>query len=167
MIRILAFTLLAGLVLVACGPSAAQVKTARTATYNTTASVTFQAAVSALKANDYKLAAADPVTGQAESVTRWYEEDGTFVAKNSDDEVVQKDKMIALTMHVAVVPAGGGFRVEVTPHATQLRSGYSALVPLTEHDAPMTSWIAGKVDNLYVTIYDTLKKDAAAPAAAP
>jgi hypothetical protein len=160
--RLVFFALLAGLALVACGPSSAQIKTARTARYHSTASATFQAAVSALASNDYKVAAADPVSGKARTVDRWYEYDGTYVAKDSQDQIVTKDKMIDLTIQVAVVADGDAFRVEVTPYAMQFRDGYSQLTELKPDDPAMSGWISGKVDNIYISIYDALKKDAVA-----
>jgi len=153
------FALLAGFALVACGPSSGQIKTAREARYHATASETFQAAVAALASNDYKVAAADPVAGRARTVQRWYEYDGTFVNTDSDGNVVTKDRMIALTLEVAVVADGDTFRVEVTPIAAQFRDGYSALAQLKPDDTAMSSWIAGKVDNVYLAVYEGLKKD--------
>lgn len=155
--------LIAGLVFVACGPSSGQIKTARTARYHTTASVAFQAGVAALAKNNYKVAVADPVAGEARSVERWYEYDGTFVNTNSNDQVIRKDGMIVLTMQVAVVADGETFRVEVTPLAAQFRDGYSALNQLKPDDQAMAGWILGKVDNVYLSIYEALKQDAVAP----
>lgn len=150
---------------VACGPSAAQINTARTARYRTTASAAFQAGVAALTSNDYKVAAADAVAGKAQSVPRWYEADGTFVNTNADNQVIMKDGMVVLTLEVGVVADGDSFRVEVTPIANQFRDGYSATFPLKPDDAAMSSWIAGKVDSVYISIYDRLKKDAVVPGA--
>lgn len=162
-LRMIVLGLVAGLAFIACGPSAQQIKTARTARYHTTASTAFQAAMSALSKNDYKIGAADPVAGRARTVDRWYEYDGTYVAKNSDDKVITKDRMVNLTIDVAVVADGDAFRVEVTPQAMQFRDGYSALQQLGPNDPAMSGWITGKVDNIYISIYDALKKDAVAP----
>lgn len=162
-LRIIVFALVAGLAFIACGPSSGQIKTARTARYQTTASATFQAGVAALAKNDYKVAAADPVAGKARTVERWYENDGTFVNTNSDGEVIKRDGMVVLILELAVVADGTMFRVEVTPVAAQFRNGYSALVPLKDNDAAMSSWIVGKVDNLYLSVYEALKSDAIAP----
>lgn len=157
------FAVVAVFAFVACGPSSAQIRTARTARYKTTASAAFQAGMSALSANDYKVAAADPVAGKARTVVRAYEADGTYAARNSDDEVAPKDGMVFLAIDIAVVPDGDAFRVEVTPLAEQFRNGYAKTFPLGPEDPAMAGWITGKVDNIYLSIHEALKKDMVAP----
>lgn len=163
LLRAIVSVVLVGLALVACGPSSGQIRTARTARYHTTASAAFQAGVAALTQNGYKVANADPVLAKALTTGRWYESDGTFAMKGGDDLVIQQEGMIFLTLAIAVVPDGDAFRVEVTPHGLQHRAGYSAGFPLKPSDPSMSGWITGKVDNVYLSVHEALKKDAVAP----
>jgi hypothetical protein len=66
-----------------------------------------------------------------------------------------------------VVPgaAPDTFKVEVTPQMQQRREGYAAPIELKEDDLSVPGWVHGKTDDLYETIYTSLKTYAvAAPA---
>ena len=165
--RSIAFFLVAVFALVACGPSSAQIKTARSARYNTTASAAFQAGVAALKANDYKIQQVDPVAGRAITEVKWYEVDGTSMSRDSDGRPQMTSAGgIMFAVEIAVQPDGAAFFVQVIPHVQQMKSGYSAPFDIKEGDGAMPGWVTGKIDNLYLSIYDALKKDVAAPGAA-
>ena len=125
-LRTFALFALATLMLVACGPSSAQIKTARTARYNASASEVFQAAVGGLKDNQ-QVDKADPVTSTAFSKGRWYEATGTFVSKDANDQPIVSTGDVVVAFEVKVVPDGEHFGVEVIPHVQQYRDGYSAL----------------------------------------
>ncbi|MBL8621482.1 MAG: hypothetical protein JNK64_09270 [Myxococcales bacterium] len=153
--------------LVACGPSSAQIKTARTARYRTTASAAFQAGVAALKDNDYKIQQVDPVAGRAITEVKWYEVDGTSMSRDSDGRPQMTSAGgIMFAVEIAVLPDADTFYVQVIPHVQQMKSGYSAPFEIKEGSGEMPGWVAGKLDNLYVSIYDALKKDVATPGAA-
>ncbi|MBK9035323.1 MAG: hypothetical protein IPL61_29395 [Myxococcales bacterium] len=159
--RSIALVVVAVLALVACGPSSAQIKTAREARYRASASEVFQAAVGALKTNDHKIKQADPVAGRALTEPRWYEVDGTTLSRDSDGRPqLSSAGGIMLSIEVGVVPDGETFRVEVIPRVLQQKDGYSAPLELKPGDPAMPGWIAGKVDNVYISTYDTLKKSA-------
>lgn len=166
-LRSLALFVLATLTLVACGPSSAQIKTARTARYDVTASAAFQAGVAALKANDYKVTQVDPVAGRALTEARWFEVDGTSLSRDSDGRPQMTSAgAIELALEIGVVADGAAFFVQVIPHVLQHRAGYSAPLAIKEGDGAMPGWVSGKVDNVYLSIYDALKANAAVPGAA-
>ncbi|MBK7078865.1 MAG: hypothetical protein IPH44_42035 [Myxococcales bacterium] len=153
--------------LVACGPSSAQIKTARTARYHTTASAAFQAGVAALKDNDYKIQQVDPVAGRAITDVKWYEVDGTSMSRDSEGRPQMTSAGgIMFAVEIAVMPDADTFYVQVIPHVQQMKAGYSAPFDIKEGDGAMPGWVTGKLDNLYMSIYGALKKDVAVPGAA-
>lgn len=155
--RSFAFTIVAALALVACGPSAAQVKAARTAQYHASASIVFQAAVGGLKDNKHEVDQADPSSGVALTKGRWFESDGNFVSKDADSKPMVRDGDVVVAFEVAVVAEGQDFRVDVIPHVQQLRSGYSALFEIKVGDPQMPGFISGLVDSIYLSIHGRLK----------
>ncbi len=165
--RSIAFFLLAAFALVACGPSSAQIKTARTARYHTTASAAFQAGVAALKDNDYKIQQVDPVAGRAITEVKWYEVDGTSMSRDSEGRPQMTSAGgIMFAVEIAVLPDADTFYVQVTPHVQQMKAGYSAPFDIKEGSGEMPGWVAGKLDNVYLSVYAALKKDAGVPGAA-
>ena len=112
---------------------------------------------------------ADPVTGVAFSKGRWYEGDGTFVAKDADDKPMLRGGEVVLAFEVKVVPDGAHFGVEVIPHVQQFREGYSALFEIKPDSEQMPGFIVGRADNVYLSIHGRLKGNVVVPsgAAAP
>jgi len=146
-----------------CGPSSGQVRAAREARYQADAGVVFKAAADAVAAK-YKIQKADAAQGVIQTVPRWYEKDGTYEDKSADGaQVMAEDGSVLLTFHVRVVGQPGPFQIQVEPEAVQVRTGYAAPVPLKAGDPAMTSWISGKVDDLYLTIHESLKSYELAP----
>jgi hypothetical protein len=167
-LRSIGLFVLATLLLVACGPSSAQIKSARTARYNASASEVFQAAVAGLKDNQ-PVDKADPVTSTAYSKGRWYEGDGTYVAKDANDNPVVTTGAVVVAFEVKVVPDGAHFGVEVIPHVQQYRDGYSALFEIQPGSEQMPGFIIGLTDSIYLSIHGRLKGNVVVPsgAAAP
>jgi hypothetical protein len=167
-LRSIVLSLFAVFALVACGPSAAQLQTARTARYQASASEVFQAGVAALKANNYKLKSADAVTARALAEERWYEVDGTTMSRDSEGRPQMTNAGgILFAVEVGVVADGDAFRVEVIPHVWRKRDGSSLPEPIKPGAVEMPGWVAGKLDNLHLSVYEALKAKAAAPTAAP
>ena len=151
---------------VGCGPSAGQVKQAKEARYQAEPNVVFKAAADAV-ASRYKIQNADAGAGVILTVARWYEKDGTFEDKAADgSQVMAEDGSVLLAFEVRVVGKPGPLQVQVVIHAKQIRSGYSALYELRQDDPAMPGWVTGKVDDLYVTIHDSLKGYQLSPPAA-
>ena len=143
-LRSITFFLLAVFALVACGPSSAQIKTARTARYHTTASAAFQAGVAALKDNDYKIQQVDPVAGRAITDVKWYEVDGTSMSRDSEGRPQMTSAGgIMFAVEIAVMPDADTFYVQVIPHVQQMKAGYSAPFDIKEGDGAMPGWVTG------------------------
>lgn len=147
---------------VACGPSSGQVKTARDASYRTDADTVFRAVVQQVS-KKYKVINADAAQGMLRTEDRWYEKDGTYEDKKANDGVIGEDGTIV--MHYLVKLAGGPseYKVEVIPMVAQVRNGYAAPVKLKPDDIAMPGWVIGKTDDLYLSIYESLKLYAVAP----
>jgi hypothetical protein len=104
----------------------------------------------------YEVVDLDPETGRIHTRPRWYEEDGTFV---SSSRVVANrilDRAILLRYEVTLRYDGPEYIVDVKPVAAQIRSGYSALFPLTPDDPALPGWLQGKTEKLVVAIDEAL-----------
>lgn len=151
---LLAFALAA---LVACGGG--QTKAARTAQYKTDSTTIFKAVVDAT-GQKYKVDRADAPTLTLVTVPRWYEPEGNLEDMDaSGDAAMVQDGSIFLMYEVRVVPgtAEGTFKVDVIPHIRARRTGYAQPIDLAPDDLSVPGWVHGKTDNLYETIYASLK----------
>lgn len=154
---------LASLGLPACGPSSAQIRAARTATYQGDEAAIFRAALAAVR-DGYDVQASDPATGTLVTAERWYEANGTFAGSRWDHASRRRiDRSILLHYRVTLHREAGQVRVEVVPVAQQLRAGYSALFPMAPGDPSMPGWISGKTDLLSVAIWERLRPFEVAP----
>lgn len=146
----------------ACGPSAAQVKTAKEASYRTDADTVFRVVVAQVS-KKYKVINADAKAGMLRTEDRWYEKDGTYEDKKANDGQIVEDGSVV--MHYVVKLAGGPseYKVEVIPIVAQVRNGYAAPFKLAPDDLQMPGWVHGKTDDLYLAIYESLKVYAVQP----
>lgn len=143
--------------LVACGGG--QSKAARTAQYKTDSRTIFKAVVDAT-GQKHKVDRADAPTLTLLTVPRWYESDGTAESMDASGErAMLQDGSIFLLYEVRVVPGtvDGAFKVDVIPHIRQVKTGYAAPIDLKPDDLQVPGWVHGKTDDLYETIYASLK----------
>jgi hypothetical protein len=153
----------AAVTLVACGPSAGQIKTAREARYVGTRDEVYLAVSTAL-AKEAKIERSDPEQAVLMTLPRWYEKDGTYEDKGlGSDTVMAEDGSILLALLVRVVGDQAPFQVVVEPMAEQIRSGYSARYRFLPGDPQLPGWIAGKVDDLQLALHARLQKTLAMP----
>lgn len=145
------------LLLVACGGG--QTKVARTAQYKVDATTIFKAMVDAT-GQKHKVERADAPTLTLVTVPRWYEPDGNFEDMDaSGNAAMIQDGSILLMYEVRATPgaAEGTYKVDVIPHIRARRSGYAQPVDLKPDDLSVPGWVHGKTDDLYETIYASLK----------
>lgn len=135
-----------------CGPSSKDVQNARSAHYQTDRSKVFQASIDALERAGYQIAVADPDAGTLRTAMRIFDGEGGSVKTAWSD----RDQLVSLELELHVITDTGGTRLEITPIGFESRPGYKR-APLKPSQPPMSSWIAGKVDRMYVAIHDTLK----------
>lgn len=153
----LAALALAALALVACGGG--QAKVARTAQYKADTTTIFKAVVDAA-GQKYKVDKADAPTLTLVTVPRWYEKEGNLEDMDaSGNAAMLEDGSVLLRWLITVTPGAveGAFKVEVVPQMQQMRSGYAQPVELKPDDISVPGWVEGKTDDLYETIYASLK----------
>lgn len=152
--RVLALVLLAASVL-ACAPSAAEVKKAREAEYPASEfAEVYRASREAMLAEGYDIAGENPERGVLVSTWRWYSKEG--MRKPKENATVENG---AATFRIGVeITRGprGGLLVHVDGGAQGYTSG-SPVAQRYEHGDPREpTWVQGKIENLQVAIYQRL-----------
>jgi hypothetical protein len=158
----------AGALLVACGPSSAQIKAAREARYQGSRDELFLAVSNAV-GRDQTIEKVDAEQGALLTRGRWYEPDGTYEDRALGKETVRpEDGAIFLAFLVTVVGAEPPYQVKVEPVVQQIRSGYSAHYQMKPDDPQMPGWVHGKIDDYQLELHARLKRwEIGAPAATP
>lgn len=152
--RIVPFVLLA---FAACGPSNAELRTAKTAVYADGSQV-FAIAEQAAGEENYKLAAVDDGHLTFETVPKWYSPEGDLQSAGAGDYTQVDNHSVKVSFVVAVTSAGAGqFVVTVKPHTWQYVAGSPQLRPLEPEDPNLPPWVLGRADTLSLTIYDRAK----------
>lgn len=146
----------------ACGPSAAEIRQAKTAQYKGTPSELF-AVIEQVVGETYKIA---EVRRDEQFILgtegQWYTpEGGRESASNTGggDFVQLVDRSVNLALIVELVSADtGNIVVSVTPITLQHLQGSPKPRELKPDDPNLPPWIPGRVDSLYVEINKRLKQ---------
>jgi hypothetical protein len=154
------------LVFVACGPSSAQIKTARTARYQATPHAVFEAAIDACKENG-GIDQVDEDRAVVFTKSKWYQRDGSTEGETGDGKFMVTDGSVLVSLMVEVKSDGDARWVEITPLVLEHVSGSPQPREIAPDDPSMPGWVEGKVDNLYVAIHDRLKTTALPAEPAP
>ena len=155
MLKALLLTLLFG-----CGPSAAQLATARGATYATSAPTAFQAALDAA-AENYKIRDVDDYRNRFTTVPRDYSPEGDLESPGADNFTKIRGGSIELNFFVEVVATDNGtVAVHVMPKTFQYLSWSPKPRELSETDPNLPPWVLGRRDALAYAIYERLKPTA-------
>jgi len=158
--RIMPFVLLA---FAACGPSNAELRTAKTAVYADGSEV-FAIAEQAAGDENYKLVA-DEGHLTFETVPKWYSPEGDLQSAGADNYTTVDNHSVKVSFIVAVTSAGPGqFVVTVTPHTWQYVAGSPQMRELEPNDPYLPTWVTGRADTLSLSIYDRAKGLALKPA---
>jgi hypothetical protein len=150
---------------VACGASAAEVKTAQTATYNAQAADLYQIALEVASV-DYKIADAQPPVGFA-TMPQWYTHEGGRQSAGAGDMVQIEGGSVRLSIVIEVVEILEGpvnetrYAVKVTPKTFEHLSGSPQPRELAPDDPNIPGWIPGRVESLQVAIYKRAQQFAA------
>jgi hypothetical protein len=147
------------LLLVACGPSNAEVKTAKTAHYATTAETLYEIAKQVAQ-QDYKIGETDTINMRFLTQPQMYSPDGGRQSAGADGYIQFDEGSIRLQLLVEVIPADGQQVVAVTPVAFQMLSGSPKPRELAPDDPNLPGWVHGRVDALSVAIYNAAKQHA-------
>ncbi len=148
------------LVLVGCGPTAAEIKTAKQTTYVGDALAIFND-VQRVVAENYKIADMGRTDETYRLVTQeqWYSPEGGRQSAGDGDYVQLVDRSIMLQLVVDVVPTASDRAViQVAPRAVQHLSGSPKPRELAADDPNLPGWVTGRVDQLHHDIYKGLQK---------
>lgn len=146
------------LVLVAaCGASAAEIKTAKTATYKLNAHDMLQLSEEVASEN-YKIGDVDD--GQLTFITapQWYSAEGDRESPGAGGFVQMADRSVEVALIVQVVQLeSGDVAVTVTPKTFQEISGSPKPRELAPDDPNLPPWVHGRADDLALAIYRRAK----------
>lgn len=145
---------------VACGPSSAEIKTAKTASYVGDPVDIFKAIIEATGQN-YKVASAQKTSeSEFELITaaQWYNPEGGRESAGAGDYVNVVDRSIQLSMIVQLAPLDEKhYIVTVTPKTFQHVSGSPKPRELSPEDPNLPGWVSGRVDSLQLDIHKRLQ----------
>lgn len=159
--RIVPFVLLA---FAACGPSNSELRTAKTAVYNTDGSRLFAIAEQAAGDENYKLGAVDDGHLTFETVPKWYSPEGDLQSAGAENYTQVDNHSVKVSFVVAVTSTGPNqYVVTVKPHTWQYIAGSPQLRPLEPEDPNLPPWVLGRADTLSLSIYDRAKGMAVQP----
>jgi hypothetical protein len=147
------------LFLVACGPSNAEVKTAKSAHYATTAQSLYETAIQVAQ-QDYKIGETDPENMRFKTAPQMYSAEGGRQSPGAGGYVQFGNGSIRLELLVEVLPADGQQIVVVTPISYQAIAGSPKPRELAPDDPNLPPWVTGRVDALSVAIYEAAKQHA-------
>jgi hypothetical protein len=147
--------------LAACGPSAAEIRTAKTATYAAPAEEMYRIAV-ATASETYKIGEEDREHLRFATRPQWYNPEGGRQSEGAGGYVQVIDRSVELTMVVEVVVVGpNAHAVNVTPVTFQHLSGSPQPRELKPDDPNLPPWIHGRVESLQLAIHNNAKQYAA------
>jgi hypothetical protein len=152
--RSVAFMVMA--VLVACGPSAAEIKTAKSAGYSGEPAQLF-AEIEAVTTETYKLGEVDREGFALATMPQWYSPEGGRQG-GTGDYVNIGDRSVQLMLIVQLVAADSRYVVTVIPKTLQHLSGSPRPRELLPDDPNLPGWVHGRVDSLHMEIHKRLQK---------
>ena len=148
------------LALVACGPSAGEIKTAKTTTYQMAGTDLLQVAEQAAE-EEYKLGEVNEQQLAFITLPRWYSPEGDLQSPGAGGFVQMDNRsvQVALIVHVTEL-AGGDCAVTVTPKTFQYISGSPKPRELASDNPNLPGWVHGRADKLALEIYELAKPHA-------
>jgi hypothetical protein len=142
--------------LVACGPSAGELKAAKTAHYKGDKIAMFNVAKQVTESK-YHLQKSDENALGMQTVGRWYTPEGLAASERGDDMRDVPDKSLNIALVVTLVPDGDAYVVNVKPLMMRYHAGSPKPEPVGEDDPSVPGWAQGKVDQLALDIHTALK----------
>jgi hypothetical protein len=147
-------------VAVACGPSNAEVKVAKTTQYATQPATLYSIAMQ-VAARDYKIGETDPDGGRFSTEPQFYNPEGGRQSPSAGGYVGLSSGSILLSLIVEVLESERGHIVVITPKSFQVVAGSPKPRELAPDDPNLPGWVPGRVDSLAVAIYEAAKQHAA------
>jgi len=171
MIKTLAtLSLAVALVLVAaCGPSSAELKTAQDTTYSGAPATLFAAMKSAVEDANNKIHTSNDADLTVETDGIWYTPEGQIDTTVGDNIARLNDDSVNIAYSVKLAQAGSAttYKVQVTPVIGR-KHGLSSTPDKVDPDDPsLPGWVAGKANSLRVHIHDKMAMYAVTGGTAP
>jgi hypothetical protein len=142
---------------VACAPSAAELKTARATMYKAPPATLF-ATMKAVTEDSYKTAISDENALALKTEASWYTPEGQMDTMRGGNLARLQNTSINLSLLVRLVKADAdSYTVSVEPIALRLGLG-SKPERVDPSDPSVPGWVTGKVESLQVSIYQALKR---------
>jgi hypothetical protein len=146
------------MVVVACGPSSAEIKTAKTASYKAQPMEVLRIAMQTAS-ETYKIGDANEEQLTFMTQPQWYSPEGGRESAGDQDFVQIRDHSIMLSLIVEVVaPAEDRVMVRVTPKTFQHVSGSPKPRELRPDDPNLPGWVTGRAEQLQLDIHKRLQQ---------
>jgi|SRR5688500_1934497 len=155
MLRLLCLVLI-----VACGPTAAEIKTAREATYPASPDDVYKLAEEET-AKSYPIAERMPDERVFATQPMWFSDHGRH--SDDPDDVQRKAGNMQVSFVVLVTAEGAGAKLLVTPKTVDYVPGKDKPSELAADDPKLPKWIRGRADKLQVAIHKRVTKAGASP----
>lgn len=143
----------------ACGPSSAEIKTAKSTRYTAEPRTLFDLALQVAQ-RDYQIGDIDAEHARFATAPQFYSAEGGRQSPGAGGFVTMGDGSIMLSLIVEVLPAQPGNVIVVTPKSFQIVSGSPKPRELTPDDPSLPGWVHGRVDALAVAIYEAARPHA-------
>ncbi|MFH0899023.1 MAG: hypothetical protein V2A73_00185, partial [Pseudomonadota bacterium] len=147
-----------------CAHSAREVRRARSVVYQTDFATVWNAVLAAVRAQYRVGFVEDAARGVLR--TRWYLIERTANAEASADTLVVSGQSVAdlrpgkYFRLLARVKGGPPWTVEIDGEAAEYRPGFTLLAPYPRGSIDEPKWVDGRIDGMYVRIYERLARHA-------
>jgi len=150
--------------LMACGPSSSEVRTAKLATYNASPIEMLHIAVDAARAANYKIGALSEERLEIITQPKFFTKEGGTESEGADGFVTVRPGSVEVSFIVrCIVGDGNRVTVTVTPKTFEAVQGSPKPRELAPDDPYLPPWVLGRADALTLAIYDRAKPYAMAP----
>ena len=139
----------------ACGPSAAEIKTARQAQYSCDGPDVFKAMLDVVRDMQPPVAFADPVQGVVISDYRWHSASGS---RKEPGAAVVGEGDLAFAVALGAGQGDRGLVVQAEPQVLSHVVGSPRGKELSRSDADWPKWADAKVDKVIVAVYKRLER---------
>ncbi len=143
----------------ACGPSTAEIRTAKSARYAADPSALFDIALQVTQ-RDYKIDEVDAPNVRFSTTPQIYSPEGGRQSPGAGGFVNMSDRSVMLALIVEIRPTDAGHVIAVTPRTFQMISGSPKPRELAPDDPNLPGWVHGRVDALTVAIHEAAKQHA-------
>jgi hypothetical protein len=154
--------------MVACGPSTAELRTAKTAVYAGDTTRIFALAAEGAADEHYQVGDVDDGHLMFETVGRFYSPEGDLQSPGAGGYVRVDHHSVKVSFIVAIHATDDNrYMITVTPRTWQYLAGSPQMRELAPEDPNLPPWVRGRADALAIAIYDRTRGYTVAPGTAP